>query len=1101
MKEGARSVMAKRNQIFIVFMITLMSLLFGTAVYAYNISPETGERADENYNSGTGYFWLHINNAATNENEFICVRASVDNLNCNESKKVTYWIDGFYKKRDLSSIKLDDKFDVHLLYPDGSVDVENQGVEWDVLCDRDGNIESDGTIYAILPFGILANTNTGFTWIPDYSVSDVQAENADLKFSTLKYGDPNKFYCEIDTNNVGLTMWGLYDGVPQSRMKHCVIGVKQAHTNYIVHYDALDGALLDENDNLASTDEQGCEYDSIYKFFGAFRSYKVQYDLNDAVASPAECDKSQDDAVSKFNGWNESLDSGTSHGMIDKSYDYSTNTWNWAAYLNYGNRLSENGYLYDFVYAIRKYRVEGGAFSNVGYLNNKLGFKNLSNGGKLYMSANYTPTSIVLPETTRTGYSFKGWKNESGSIYAAGEEYTPLKNETLTAVWEKTPAAPDKPKTKNIVVNHYVMDLTGTYQETPEVTYTVNYELGTEVTINDLISQDILGTEGINYDHATVIEKLDMNGTNDISENVCTECVVNSRTESINLYYAREVHTVTYDVATNLGTWLDGNVQNKTVKVYTGAEIDLTPKAVKKDWNFAGWNTDKNQKNGISTIMKMGTQDITLYALYNHQFSVTFVDCSGSRIVSTNVSNDSSQYIDALKITPYEDWKNVSEKKIIGWSRQKNVEEETGSGKVKYDLQSGQKKVEVTENVTYYAIYQATAELKYDLQGGNVSDSTAPVNVIVYRNAYDLTNTIGKEITLPSATRDNIEKDGYIHVYSLTGWAENGLNGQLYSVSGKYVISQNTTMYAIWDDASHGISYTIRFDPNGGTGNMDNIEAIFDTELILPESKFKRKTDWGNSKFLGWNVNPNTKEIQYSDQETVLNLADRDGAVVTLYAIWDDCPEIEAVDRYYTLDQAQAGLITAADLLTTASATDDIDGVITDGLTVKNYSPNEFTQFQSDGTATVTYQAQDSGGNKSTKTVTVYITDTKTVVIKDNKYVRFISEKYYQNAPEDGGLELNSKWRNNPEYAAVLEAAMTNRISLTEETASMSALGYTYTVKKPGSVSRDHTYQTWKFTHDDVLRAKQYIQDNGVGNFQSDTALAGFYNEFSSCLQ
>lgn len=637
---------------------------------------------------------------------------------------------------------------------------------------------------------------------------------------------------------------------------------------------------------------------------------------------------------------------------------------------------------------------------------------------------------------------------------------------------------------EKVVVNHYVMDTTGKYPTVPDKTVTVNFELNKKFLMTDLINSDLLVT-GIVYDHAVV------------DGSACEEYIINTGTKEINLYYAREQHNVTYDTATNGGTWPDGDVKNKTVKVYYDAEIDLSLSGRKQDWNFIGWNTDKNQKIGTTTSMKMGNQDITLYALYNRQFTVTFVDCSGSRVVNLDINNNAQSTIDALEITPYDEWKNVSDKHIVGWTKEKEVNIDS----IKYDLESGQKNVEVTDNSVYYAIYSASAELKYDLQGGIEDERTNPVKATVYKNAYKLDNTIAKEIVLPDAMKDTVEKDGYIHTYSFKGWAENSLVGQLYLVSEKYVISQNTTMYAVWDDASHGINYTIKFEPNGGTGSMESIKAVFDTELILPENEFKRATDWGKSKFLGWNTNSNTKEIQCNDQEKVKNLADKDGAVVILYAIWDDCPEIEAVDRYYTLEQAQAGSITAADLLTTASATDDIDGVITDGLTVKNYSSDEFTQFQSDGSATVTYQAQDSGGNKSTKTVTVYIVDTSTEVIKDNKYVRFISEKYYQNEPEDGGLEVDSKWRKNSEYAAVLQSAMENRKSLTEETASMNVFGYIYTVNKPGSVSRDHTYQTWKFTHEDVLRVKQYIQDNGVGNSRSNTALSEFYQEFSTCIQ
>ncbi len=45
----------------------------------------------------------------------------------------------------------------------------------------------------------------------------------------------------------------------------------------------------------------------------------------------------------------------------------------------------------------------------------------------------------------------------------------------------------------------------------------------------------------------------------------------------------------------------------------------------------------------------------------------------------------------------------------------------------------------------------------------------------------------------------------------------------------------------------------------------------------------------------------------------------QNGAVIPLYAIWDDCPWIQASDLYYTLEQAQNGFITDMEILSHAS--------------------------------------------------------------------------------------------------------------------------------------------------------------------------------------
>ena len=133
-------------------------------------------------------------------------------------------------------------------------------------------------------------------------------------------------------------------------------------------------------------------------------------------------------------------------------------------------------------------------------------------------------------------------------------------------------------------------------------------------------------------------------------------------------------------------------------------------------------------------------------------------------------------------------------------------------------------------------------------------------------------------------------------------------------------------------------------------------------------------------------------ETEFADQETVRNLTPENGAVVTLYAIWDDCPQIEAVDRYFSLDFAQQGNITEEELLSTASAVDREDGTlenrtstqiaasgINGSLSLYGYAATDFTGMTDSGSVSMTYKAVDSIGNTVYKTVTIFITNTETL--------------------------------------------------------------------------------------------------------------------------
>ena len=251
---------------------------------------------------------------------------------------------------------------------------------------------------------------------------------------------------------------------------------------------------------------------------------------------------------------------------------------------------------------------------------------------------------------------------------------------------------------------------------------------------------------------------------------------------------------------------------------------------------------------------------------------------------------------------------------------------------------------------------------------------------------------------------------------------------------------------------------------------------------------------------MGWNRTADTKTIEFSNQDIVSNLSTVDGDVVILYAIWDDCPEITAKDRYFTLQEAQNGIITEEKLLETASADDDIDTDINDKIYVKYYFENEWKQFTTKGSSLIKYEVIDSSGNVSNCTAKVYIVDTTAQEVDDKRYARFINERYYNKSFEEGGLEDNSIWKL-PEYAEVLEDAMQNRISLTEEQKTIQILGNTYTVTKPGSISRNHVYQIWEFAPQDIKDIKEFVNVHGLGKYKEDDALTLFRQQFARCIK
>lgn len=546
--------------------------------------------------------------------------------------------------------------------------------------------------------------------------------------------------------------------------------------------------------------------------------------------------------------------------------------------------------------------------------------------------------------------------------------------------------------TTDVTINHFIMTTEGDYPSAPDKIEIQQLDIGQNITLPDLRDSNIEIPNAIMLD-----------------ENLCeaygTPCYSYVVDEGliVNLYYKRIKHTVTYNVIENGGYWNEDDSTSWTKEFYYEQKIDVSDVAYKDGWKFNGWNITPIEHDAIWDIA-MGTEDITLYALFSREIFVNFVDCKNTRTIDKILyNNETAAYIDFPEINSFDTWENVSDVLTVGWTSQA-----TG---VKPEVTSGKKNIPISNDITYYAVYKASAELKYDLQGGNDLGTTESIQVQVFVNAYKLDKTIGEAVKLGNSFKESEDDEEYIYTYALSAWAENEINGVRYDPDSDYTITQNTVMYAIWDKG----------------------------------------------------------------------------------------PEIKAVDRYFTLDQAQAGQITINELLSTATAQDDIDGDVTEKLNIWNSNDDEFKQFDASGTASIIYQVKDSGNNISYKEVIVFIVDTEPKDIKDERYVRFINEKYYNRAASEGGLLDNSIWKTDSSYSTVLAAAMKNRESLVEQTGKTNVFGIEFNFVKHGSISRNNLYQVWRFTPEDIKRVKQYVQDNGIGNIKHPDALSNFIKEFSSC--
>ncbi len=182
--------------------------------------------------------------------------------------------------------------------------------------------------------------------------------------------------------------------------------------------------------------------------------------------------------------------------------------------------------------------------------------------------------------------------------------------------------------------------------------------------------------------------------------------------------------------------------------------------------------------------------------------------------------------------------------------------------------------------LTLYAVWSSTkVEITYDFQWDNDGDQ--------------LKDTLIKEMNYGVAFGSNLppsKRKGYTVSWNT---ASDG--------SGEW-IDENTickfvgtvTLYAIYEP----IHYDVTFIANGGEGEPVTQKMTYDKKENLSLNTFTK----GSSFFVGWSTSATDKKRKYFDGETVVNLANQEGKVFKLYAVWSDEPE-----KYYTITYDLAG--------------------------------------------------------------------------------------------------------------------------------------------------------------------------------------------------
>ena len=492
-------------------------------------------------------------------------------------------------------------------------------------------------------------------------------------------------------------------------------------------------------------------------------------------------------------------------------------------------------------------------------------FSAKSGEGTYRWGENVTASITLSEKTEQYTYKWAGFETESRLTFRNGTSKTsnpvtfvmPEENVTLKA------CSASQTNEYTVTVEHYYMDTAGNYPDKPSVAEDLTPYYG-ETLVHKTLAREI---KGLSFNENKTLQE---NGNR-------TQTEVKGNT-TVRLYYDRTVCTVTYDYRTNGGTSAD----KETVKTYYGADADLSVAAYKNGWEHAGWNTKSDSETGLTRYTVTG--NVTLYAVYRKDITVTFVDFAQTyKREGSMYNNDTYALIDAPQCSTYGGWENVSDVTAVGFNSRADI---TAEGAEKMEVKSGEEHLKIPDSITYYTVCRADVTLTYELNGGTENDTTKPVKEEVYCNAAAPQEVKGFALQLGESIKESVDLDGYTHSYAFATWAENSPESETrFPCNADYVLKENTTMYALWDETVTPITYYIEFDGNAGTAARnipDKMEAQYGEEITLPKQQPERT----GFTFMGWNTRTDGQGTEYQPQDTVKNLTTVNHATVKLYAQW-----------------------------------------------------------------------------------------------------------------------------------------------------------------------------------------------------------------------
>ena len=721
---------------------------------------------------------------------------------------------------------------------------------------------------------------------------------------------------------------------------------------------------------------------------------------------------------------------------------------------------------------------------------------------------------------TRTGYTFAGWYdaatggNKVGSTVTVGSNsHAGNQSKTIYAHW-----------TANEYTNTLYYNANGGSGAPASQTAKVTYPNTQSTFYVSSVKPTRTGyTFAGWYDAST--------GGNKIGATVTVGSNNYAGNQSKTIYAHWTANHYKLTVNPNKGSLPDGTTTDKTLSpdlIYDNGNwnniYSQTP--TRKGYTFTGWNT-KADGSGVKVYdvngacingcgywennVYKGTTDLKVYAQWKaNSYTITYNSNKPSN-ASNNVTGSTPN-----STHTYDEPKNLTKNgySLKGWTFTGWNTKADGSGKGYQDQQSVVNLAEKQGSiVVLYAQWRPnTYTIKYE--GNGATSGSTPDSNMTYDKPGELNkNGFKKDNATFIGWKDengNVYKDGET-VKNLTP-VDKGvviLKAQWDLAptisAGEKTYYEGTTVTR--DDLLKEVTAT---DPEDGT--ITNKIIITKIEysagkLVSGKKQPSYTQEWKDGMPKEATLDTWFMQLDKADSpvkhKVTYKVVDKVGNVttktVTVYVKYNNPPVITAVDRYFTLKEAQNGKVTADELLKNAiekdklKSTDIEEGVLSPKLELVGFNPADFTKLTTSAVVTVTYKVHDSYGpngigKETVNQIRVHITDPKQPIPGDSQmlqHVRFVTKKYYDlnkdknikdyliNDSElakinsNGGLRVGCNWYSKDEY----KSEITKTFDKTSGT-------------------------TYKFSHEDVKKIQDYINTNGIGNTKKADSLSTFYQKF-----